>query len=164
MNRIILAAIAAGTTVVGANALHAQQVAGSTQLGIAVAELRDVTMGWSAKRQILGQTIYNDKNEKVGKVDDIIVAPDKAVSYAIVGAGGFLGVGKHDIAIPVNQFKAVDEKLVLAGASEGRAEGDAGVRIRTLKHRRRRPVRWSVVLSQSFLRFLECINRRKSHV
>ena len=63
--------------------------------------------------------LYNDKDEKVGKVDDIIIAPDKAVSYAIVGAGGFLGVGKHDVAIPVNQFKAMDGKLVLAGASKG---------------------------------------------
>jgi sporulation protein YlmC with PRC-barrel domain len=75
-------------------------------------------MGWSAKRQILGQNIFNDTNEKIGKVDDIIVAPDKAVSYAIIGVGGFLGVGKHDVAIPVNQFKSSDGKLVLAGASK----------------------------------------------
>ena len=34
----------------------------------------------------------DEKDEKVGKVDDIIVAPDKAMSYAIVGAGGFLNV------------------------------------------------------------------------
>ena len=53
-------------------------------------------------------------------MEDIIIAPDKAVSYAIVGAGGFLGVGKHDVAIPVNQFKAMDGKLVLAGASKDR--------------------------------------------
>ena len=81
-------------------------------------ELSEVTTGWSAKRQILGQTIYNDKNEKVGKVDDIIVAPDKAISYAIVGAGGFLGVASHDVAIPVNQFTQADGKLVLAGATK----------------------------------------------
>jgi hypothetical protein len=54
----------------------------------------------------------------VGKVDDIIVAPNKAISYAIVGAGGFLNVGTHDVAIPVNQFKVADGKLVLAGASK----------------------------------------------
>ena len=94
------------------------QVAGSTQLGVAMAELREITTGWSAKRQILGQTVYNDKDEMVGKVDDIIVAPNKAVSYAILGAGGFLGVGRHDVAIPVNQFKVGDGKLLLAGASK----------------------------------------------
>jgi sporulation protein YlmC with PRC-barrel domain len=117
MKRNILFAITAVSVLLGASSASISQVAGSTQLGIAVAELREVTTGWSAKRQILGQTVYNDKDEKVGKVDDIIVAPDKAISYAIVGAGGFLNVGKHDVAIPVNQFKAADGKLILAGAS-----------------------------------------------
>jgi sporulation protein YlmC with PRC-barrel domain len=94
------------------------QVAGSTVLGVAAAELREVATGWSAKRQVLGQPVFNDKNEKVGTVDDIIISPDKAVSYAIVGAGGFLGVAKHDVAIPVDQFAQADGKLVLAGATK----------------------------------------------
>jgi len=42
----------------------------------------------------------------------------KAVSYAIVGTGGFLGLAKHDVAIPVSQFKLVDKKLVLPGATK----------------------------------------------
>ena len=94
------------------------QVAGSTVLGVAAAELREVATGWSAKRQVLGQPVFNDKNEKVGTVDDIIISPDKAVSYAIVGAGGFLGVAKHDVAIPVDQFAHADGKLVLEGATK----------------------------------------------
>ncbi len=40
------------------------------------------------------------------------------MSYAIVGAGGFLGVGKHDIAIPASQLKQQDGKFVLPGASK----------------------------------------------
>jgi sporulation protein YlmC with PRC-barrel domain len=118
MKRNLLIAMSSVSVLVGATSASLGQVVGSTPLGIAVTELREVTTGWSAKRQILGQTVYNDKDEKVGKVDDIIVAPDKAISYAIVGAGGFLGVGKHDVAIPVNQFKSDDGKLVLAGASK----------------------------------------------
>jgi sporulation protein YlmC with PRC-barrel domain len=110
------------TVLLSATCASLGQVAGSTQLGVAAAELREITTGWSAKRQILGQTVYNDKDERVGQVEDIIVAPNKAVSYAIVGAGGFLNVGKHDIAIPVNQFRAVDGKLVLAGASKDALE------------------------------------------
>jgi len=96
----------------------AAQVAGSTVLGVAAVELRDVTMGWSAKHQVLGKAVFNDKKERIGTVDDIVIAPDKAVSYAIIGAGGFLGVAKHDVAIPVNQFKLVDGKFVLAGATK----------------------------------------------
>ena len=81
-------------------------------------ELREVTNGWSAKRSILGQPVYNDKDERVGSVDDIMVTPDKAVSYAIINAGGFLRLTKHNVAIPVSQFKLVDNKIVLPGATK----------------------------------------------
>lgn len=94
------------------------QVAGSTLIGVSVAEMRDVSMGWSAKRTILGQPVFNEKGERVGSIDDIIIAPDKAVSYAIINAGGFTGLTKHDVAIPVSQLKLVDNKLVLAGATK----------------------------------------------
>ena len=119
MKRSIAIAATVSAVLFGAiGASQGQQVVGSTQLGVAVAELRDVTMGWSARRQILGQPIYNDRGEAIGKADDIIVAPDKAVSYAIIGAGGFLGVGKHDVAIPVSQLKQSDGRFVLAGATK----------------------------------------------
>jgi sporulation protein YlmC with PRC-barrel domain len=94
------------------------QIAGSTVLGVSVAELRDITLGWSAKRQILGKVVFNDRDERVGSVDDIIVTPDKSVSYAIVNAGGFLAVAKHDIAVPVSQFKLNGDRLVLPGATK----------------------------------------------
>jgi sporulation protein YlmC with PRC-barrel domain len=120
MERKIFTAIAAASFLLaGATTSIGQQVVGSTQLGVAVAELREVTAGWSAKRQVLGKTIYNDSGDGIGKVDDIIVAPDKAVSYAIIGAGGFLAVGRHDVAIPVGQLKQQsDGKFVLAGATK----------------------------------------------
>jgi sporulation protein YlmC with PRC-barrel domain len=118
MNRKTLVALTASALLLSAGASQGQQAVGSTQLGVAVAELREVAQGWSAKRQILGEKVYNDKTEVIGKVDDIIVAPDKAISYAIIGAGGFLGVGKHDVAIPVSQLTQSDGRFVLAGASK----------------------------------------------
>ena len=101
-----------------APAISHAQVAGSTIVGVTVEELRNVALGWSAKRTVLGQPVYNDKDEKVGTIEDIIIAPDKGISYAIVGAGGFLGMGTHDVAVPVSKFKLVDKKLVLAGATK----------------------------------------------
>jgi hypothetical protein len=86
------------------------QVAGSTLIGVSVAEAREVASGWSAKRQILGQPVFNDKDERVGSIDDIIVAPSKAVSYAIINAGGFIGLTKHDVAVPVSQLKVADRR------------------------------------------------------
>ena len=107
----------AGVILISPAASHAQ-VAGTTTLGVTVTELQAVTKGWSVKRTILGQPVYNDKKERVGTVDDIIVSPDKAVSYAIVNAGGFLGLATHYVAIPVSQFKLVDKELVLPGATK----------------------------------------------
>jgi hypothetical protein len=93
-------------------------VAGSATIGVAVEEMKAVALGWSAKKQILDKDVYNDNNEKVGKVEDIIIAPDKTVSYAIVGAGGFLGLDRHDVAIPAGQFKLEGGKLMLQGATK----------------------------------------------
>ena len=86
-------------------------------LGVTVTELRDVTKGWSVKRKVLGQPVYNEKDERIGSVDDIVVT-DKAISYGIVNAGGFLGLTKHNVAIPVSQFKLIDNKFVLLGATK----------------------------------------------
>jgi len=93
-------------------------VAGGAVLGVTVNEIVVLAHGWSAKKQILGHDVYNDKNEKVGKVYDIIIAPDKAVSFGIIQAGGFLGIERHDVAIPVNQFKIQGGKIVLPGATK----------------------------------------------
>ena len=93
-------------------------VAGGAVIGVSVSEIAVLANGWSAKKQILGKDVYNDKNEKVGKVYDIIIAPDKAVSFGIIAAGGFLGIAKHDVAIPANQFKMQDGKIVLPGATK----------------------------------------------
>ena len=106
-----------GLAVASSAMLHAQ-VAGSTLLAVSVTEAREVADGWSAKRQILGHAVFNDSNEKIGAVDDIIISPDKSVTYAIIGAGGFLGVARHDVAIRVGQLKVDGDKLVLPGATK----------------------------------------------
>jgi sporulation protein YlmC with PRC-barrel domain len=61
--------------------------------------------------------VYNNMDERIGSVDDIIVTTEKSVSYAIINAGGFLAVAKHNVAIPVSQFKLDGDKLVLPGAT-----------------------------------------------
>ena len=93
-------------------------VAGSATIGVSVEELKAVALGWSAKKQIMDKDVYNDSNEKVGKVEDLIIAPDKAVSYAIIGVGGFLGIDRHDVAIPAGHFKLDGAKLTLPGATK----------------------------------------------
>ena len=94
------------------------QVAGSSTIGVTQEEIRVVTRGWSAKKKILGKAVYNDAKQKVGTIDDLIITSEKSVSYAIIGVGGFLGMGKHDVAIPVNQLKADQDRIILPGATK----------------------------------------------
>ena len=117
----VMIAIAAITFTSGFKQVEAESsapVAGGTVVSSAVSEIVEVANGWSVKKQIMGHDVYNDMNEKVGQVYDIIIAPDRAVSYAIIAAGGFLGIDKHDVAIPANQFKMQDNKIVLPGATK----------------------------------------------
>lgn len=91
---------------------------GTTTVGITVTEATQLAAGWSVKKSLMGKTIYNDAGDKVGKVEDLIISPDKTLSYVIVGAGGFIGIGRHDVAIPVSQIQEKGGKIVMAGATK----------------------------------------------
>jgi len=98
-------------------------VAGKAPLGVTVIEMETVVLGWSTKRDLFDKTVVNDKNEKIGKVDDLIISAGKAgntpaASFVIVGVGGFLGMGKRDVAIPTEQLKMQNKQLVLPGATK----------------------------------------------
>lgn len=76
------------------------------------------TTGFRASK-LLGSDIYNDQGEKIGKLDDFIVGSDTKVSIAIVGVGGFLGMGKRMVAIPANLLEGNDQgQTVLPGATK----------------------------------------------
>jgi len=92
--------------------------AGSTRLGVSIVELNEVISGWSVQRQLLWQPVYNDQDEKIGKIEDIILSKERTASYAIVSIGGFLGLGSHDAAIPAGQFQLKNDRLVLPGATK----------------------------------------------
>lgn len=120
----LVAALAAGALAAGP---AGAQVAGQTTiaatveqtpLGVSVTEAQVVALGWSARKGIIGKDVYNDAGQKIGKIADLIVAPDSAVSYAIVGVGPFVGITHHDVAIPVRQFDLQAGRFVLAGASK----------------------------------------------
>jgi sporulation protein YlmC with PRC-barrel domain len=98
--------------------VHAQVAGGTTTVGVAVIESTQLAMGWSVKKTLMGKTVYNDAGQKIGKVEDLIISPDKSVSYVIIGAGGFIGIGRHDVAIPVSQIQEQAGKLVMPGATK----------------------------------------------
>lgn len=117
-NAILVSALLTAGTLAPLGMAQAQ-VAGSTTTAITVTEATQVAMGWSVKKSLMGKTVYNDAGEKIGKVMDLIIDPERNVSFVIVGAGGFIGIGSHDVAIPVQQVQNRNGKLTIPAATKG---------------------------------------------
>jgi hypothetical protein len=68
--------------------------------------------------KLTGRTVTNDKNEDVGKLDDMIVSQDR-VLYAVLQVGGFLGLGSRLVAVPYSSLVIDDTgtKIQLPGAT-----------------------------------------------
>ncbi|PZQ77829.1 MAG: photosystem reaction center subunit H [Variovorax paradoxus] len=112
-----LALLAAGPAHGQAASAPAAPVAAKAVIGVTVAETQLLATGYRATK-LLKQDVYNDKGEKIGTVDDLVVSADGTLSTAIVNVGGFLGLGKHLVAIPVKQFASIAPKAVLPKASK----------------------------------------------
>jgi sporulation protein YlmC with PRC-barrel domain len=117
-SKITFATLALAGVFCASQTALAQVAGGTTTVGISVIESTQIAAGWSVKKTLMGKTIYNDADQKVGKVEDLIISPDKKLSYVIVGAGGFLGMGRNDVAVPVTQIEDKGGKLVMAGATK----------------------------------------------
>lgn len=66
---------------------------------------------------MLGKQVYNDAGQEVGRVEDLIVSPRGGVSLLIVSAGGFVGIGRHDVAVPFSQVEDRGGKLMMRGTT-----------------------------------------------
>ena len=74
--------------------------------------------GFSAKKTFLGKAVYNENKQKVGTITDLLVAPDTSVAFVVIGAGGFVGLGKHNVAVRTSDLRVDDGKFVLPGATK----------------------------------------------
>lgn len=61
--------------------------------------------------QIRGASVYGSDQQKIGTVSTVLMDPNsKQINRLVVNAGGVLGVGGHDVALPVTQFRWDAEK------------------------------------------------------
>jgi sporulation protein YlmC with PRC-barrel domain len=66
------------------------------------------TPGWRASK-LVGVNVYNNDNEKIGDISEILLDTSGKVSGVIIGVGGFLGLGQHDVLVQMDQLKFVNE-------------------------------------------------------
>ena len=71
---------------------------------------------WRASK-LVGVNVYNEANEKIGDINDVILDKSGKVSNVILGVGGFLGMGEHNVAIAFDKLKWVNEPVRTSAAT-----------------------------------------------
>ena len=65
---------------------------------------------WRASK-LIGLNVYNDQNEKLGDISEVLLDKSGKVDGIVIGVGGFLGMGKHDILVQMDKLKFVNEPV-----------------------------------------------------
>jgi sporulation protein YlmC with PRC-barrel domain len=79
---------------------------------------------WRASKMV-GLSVYNDSNESIGSINDLLTDKSGNIKAVVIGGGGFLGIGEHLVAVPLDKVKFVNEPIVYTGAANAPATGGA---------------------------------------
>jgi len=71
---------------------------------------------WRSSK-LIGLDIYNEANEKIGNIQELILDKSGKVEHVVLGVGGFLGVGEHYVAVAFDKLKWVNERVRSTTAS-----------------------------------------------
>jgi len=71
---------------------------------------------WRASK-LKGLNVYNEANEKLGDINELILDKNGKVNAVVIGVGGFLGMGEHDIAVSMDKLKFIEEPVRTSSAS-----------------------------------------------
>ena len=65
---------------------------------------------WRSSK-VVGLYVYNDANERLGSINELLMDSSGKVAKAVIGVGGFLGIGESNIAVNFDQLKFVNEPM-----------------------------------------------------
>jgi sporulation protein YlmC with PRC-barrel domain len=86
-------------SVVAMTALLASSVAYSAEMMSSVPSSSKTVTDWYK------QDVYDPSNNKIGKIDDVLISDTGQVNALVIGVGGFLGAGEKDVAVPFSAVK-----------------------------------------------------------
>jgi sporulation protein YlmC with PRC-barrel domain len=78
---------------------------------------------WRSSK-VVGLNVYNDNNQNVGSINDLLMDKSGNIKAAVLSVGGFLGVGSQLVAIPFDKIKFVNEPVAYTGASNAPNAGN----------------------------------------
>src|SRR3954454_3081982 len=75
---------------------------------------------WRSSK-LVGLNVYNDSNESLGSINDLLTDKSGNIKAVVIGVGGFLGVGEHLVAVTCDKAKSVTEPVATNSASNAPA-------------------------------------------
>ncbi|WP_313063957.1 PRC-barrel domain-containing protein [Paraburkholderia sp. LEh10] len=84
-------------------------------------EVLQTGTGFRASK-LAGTVVYNRDKDKVGIIDDVIVSPSDHNAFAILSVGGFLGMGKHYVAVPLGALQITSKQVMMPDATKSSLE------------------------------------------
>src|ERR1700745_1723267 len=79
---------------------------------------------WRASK-LVGLNVYNDSNESLGSINDLLTDKSGDIKGVVIGVGGFLGVGEHLVAVPLDKVQIVEDPIAHTGGSSAPTAGGA---------------------------------------
>jgi sporulation protein YlmC with PRC-barrel domain len=68
--------------------------------------------------KMMGMSVYNEQNQNIGSIVDIMVDSTTGVATAILSVGTFVGGGTKLVAVPLGHVKVDGSKAMMAGATK----------------------------------------------
>ena len=94
----------------------------TTAAPVAPSDASSLKGSWRTSK-LVGLTVYNDSNESLGSINDLLTDKSGDIKAVVIGVGGFLGVGEHLVAVPLDKVKFVDEPIAYTAAAGAPAPG-----------------------------------------
>ncbi len=82
---------------------------------------------WRASK-VVGLNVYNDQNQSIGSINDLLMDKSGNIKAAVISVGGFLGVGAHLVAVPYEKIKFVNEPVAYTGVANSAAPASGSSR------------------------------------
>ncbi|WP_349437521.1 PRC-barrel domain-containing protein [Pararhizobium sp. A13] len=70
--------------------------------------LTEQAEGQISANTYIGQPVYNAADENIGEINDVIFTEDGSVEAAVIGVGGFLGIGEKNVAVPLDTISVAE--------------------------------------------------------
>lgn len=77
--------------------------------------------------KLVGSKVYNNANENIGSIEDIILKPDGSMDEVVLSVGGFLGIGEKYVAVPFSDLRIARDGSSLKITSSGTKESLKGL-------------------------------------